>query len=372
VRQTAVKVLLVSPLERNGLTGGQARAGTILSECLQQSERIELCHCEQPHSQLARNQLERGLQRLRHYLSFIRLMFRQRPGIVHFFCPCSRQAIYEKAIMGLLGQIFQAKTLINLRNDPLPMYTRSSALQQWIIRKAVFVHTGAICQYSDLKGFFIEEIGLDESRVFVMHNAVKPFRSDKVQWSAQQRFRARRVVFLGGLQPRKQVEVLLESLALLKHRPPILLDVIGDAQPPEYLSRLRQHACDQGVLDRVTFHGPLFGERKRVVLQQGSLLALPSLSEGFPNVSLEAAQLGLPVVLSSVGAAKDIKLAFRAGVHLVNAYDVGGFSHAIDYLLGNEETYQICSWAATKGAGRFSVDAMRDQVISAYWATLNN
>jgi len=111
-----------------------------------------------------------------------------------------------------------------------------------------------------------------------------------------------RLGVIGRLSPEKGVDLFLEALHLLQRRgQPFSASVIGDG--PERESLLRQ-AASLGLADRVAFLGaqPVLPR----TYQELDLLVIPSRSEGFPNVLLEALSEGCPVVAASVGGIPEV------------------------------------------------------------------
>ena len=109
-----------------------------------------------------------------------------------------------------------------------------------------------------------------------------------------------RILYVGRLSAEKGVDMLLEALAELKLRGmPCHLDIIGSG-PLDH--PLRELAQALGVESQVTFHGQIaFGSPLFEFYQKAMLLAIPSHSEGLPQVIFEALAFGLPVVATTVG-----------------------------------------------------------------------
>ena len=77
---------------------------------------------------------------------------------------------------------------------------------------------------------------------------------------------------------------------------------------------LERLALRSGVGERIRFVGPVHGANKAALLSKAKLFVLPSYSENFGYVVLEAMAAGCPVVVTpEVGAASIVKSA-QAGI----------------------------------------------------------
>ena len=100
------------------------------------------------------------------------------------------------------------------------------------------------------------------------------------------------IVFIGGLTEGKRA---YEFCALARLYPNLQFHMIGDGTDGKTLI--------QTASKNVIFHGRLNHKEMDAVLSNSDLLFLPSISEGFPKVILEAASAGVPsVVYDSYGA----------------------------------------------------------------------
>jgi glycosyltransferase involved in cell wall biosynthesis len=91
--------------------------------------------------------------------------------------------------------------------------------------------------------------------------------------------------------------------------------VVAGNDEERYQGRLESTARELGVLERISFVGAVYGSRKMQLLARASALVLPSYSENFGNVVLEAMAAGCPVVVTpEVGAAEIVR---RTGAGVV-------------------------------------------------------
>jgi D-inositol-3-phosphate glycosyltransferase len=173
------------------------------------------------------------------------------------------------------------------------------------------------------------------------------------------------VAFVGRIQPLKGPDVLLRAAAKL---PRVHVVVVGGPSGsglavPDGLVRL---AHDLGISDRVTFLPPQSRENLATVFQAVDLVAVPSYSESFGLVAIEAQACGTPVAAAAVGG---LPVAVRDGVTgtLVPGHDVDRWAKSIDEMLtlGDEPAAQM-SRAAVEHASQFSWDHTVDAMLTSY------
>ena len=154
------------------------------------------------------------------------------------------------------------------------------------------------------------------SRVMVVHNAAIPVVDDedagrRTAAALAACTRSRPVIgMVGRLSPEKGVDVFLEAAATLAQRGVEFSGIlVGDG--PER-SRLEAQRSALGLEGRVHFVGSL--DAVGPVYEALDLLVIASLSEGLPNVLLEALRAGVPVVATTVGAIPEVIGRSRAAV----------------------------------------------------------
>ena len=108
----------------------------------------------------------------------------------------------------------------------------------------------------------------------------------------------RRILFLSRLHPKKGLENLLRAWGKMA---PDFKDwqlLIAGSGEPAYENELKALSKDLLTDKSVFFTGPLYGEAKKQILSASDVFILPSFSEGFSMAILEAAAIGLPVLLT--------------------------------------------------------------------------
>lgn len=111
------------------------------------------------------------------------------------------------------------------------------------------------------------------------------------------------MLFAGRIQPLKGLDVAIETLALLDDKRARLV-VVGGASGSDgddEVRRIHELIDVLGVTDRVDFVAPQAHHILSTYYRAADLVIVPSRSESFGLVALEAAACGVPVVASGVG-----------------------------------------------------------------------
>ncbi|MEU6857014.1 glycosyltransferase [Rothia kristinae] len=123
-----------------------------------------------------------------------------------------------------------------------------------------------------------------------------------------------RILFAGRPQPLKGPEILIRALPeLIRRVPEARLEIRGSASP-QYLTRLRALARDEGVLARCRFTPACPAPQLASAMRAADVVACPSSSETFGLVALEAQACGTPVAASDVGGLRTALEDGRAGL----------------------------------------------------------
>ncbi|WP_104523344.1 glycosyltransferase family 4 protein [Blastococcus atacamensis] len=128
--------------------------------------------------------------------------------------------------------------------------------------------------------------------------------------------------------PLKGLVHLLEALAKLRTERPVRLTVVGTARP----GGPAEIALDRlGLRDAVRFTGPVPEAELISLLQRATVVAIPSLYEGFSLPAIEAMACATPLVTTDAGALPEV-VGTKAGLR-VKAGDVGELTAALQLVL---------------------------------------
>jgi len=128
----------------------------------------------------------------------------------------------------------------------------------------------------------------------------------------------RLITYVGRLDPRKRVETAIEALAIIRRiLPDVRLLIVGShndsPEGKDYQERLKKLSQDLGVQDAVIFYGYMDHQDVPVAMASSHICVLPSESESFGMVLMEAWSVRVPTVASDVGGCREITKASDGG-----------------------------------------------------------
>jgi glycosyltransferase involved in cell wall biosynthesis len=105
------------------------------------------------------------------------------------------------------------------------------------------------------------------------------------------------MLFVGTIEERKGLHLLLDTLSLLKtEKNDFVVNILGGVTEDEYYENLLKKISEYGLENHVFFHGRVNEKVKSDYMKMSEVFIFPSLLEGYGMVLLEAMSFGLPVV----------------------------------------------------------------------------
>jgi glycosyltransferase involved in cell wall biosynthesis len=238
-------------------------------------------------------------------------------------------------------------------------------LNRWSLPSAARVIT--VC------GPFVDDLsqaGVRRERIVVCHNSVvaPPVVPEDTKRALKERLGVvndeRIVLTVGRLSREKGHSDLLDALSVLREMDSKLkfkLVIVGDG--PEH-GNLERAAHEKGLDANVFFIGHVDDVKPYYAIADA--LALPSHSEGSPNVLLEAMAAGLPVIATAVGGVPEIGIADESAL-LVPAHNPQLFARALHRVLTDSELAQtLRTNAKERIATQFSPESAAKTLIGIY------
>ena len=159
------------------------------------------------------------------------------------------------------------------------------------------------------------------------------------------------VLFVGTLEPRKNINRLIEAFGLLKKQACIGEKLVIVGAEGWGTADLERKISLMGMEQEVILKGRVSDVELEHLYRGARCLALPSLYEGFGLPLVEAMRHSLPLVISNAGALTEI--AGDAGI-ICDPMSITNIAEALVYVLTNETQRERLSKNSYNRAERFS------------------
>jgi glycosyltransferase involved in cell wall biosynthesis len=171
------------------------------------------------------------------------------------------------------------------------------------------------------------------TKIYIVPNGIDLEEHNNTSISREKKSGNNNILFVGSLLPVKGVQYLIMAMKVVHDKiPEAMLILVGDGEEREMLEAL---SLQLGIQKYVQFVGKIPHEKVQTYMQMADVFVLPSLSEGLPNVILEAMACGLPIVASRVDGIPDIITKDTNG-YLVEVKDTNDIANKIILLLQDE------------------------------------
>jgi glycosyltransferase involved in cell wall biosynthesis len=244
---------------------------------------------------------------LANLLWYRRFLAQVKPDLIHVQHPLER-SVYARRVVRLEGWtmplVVTAHSLFGEHSESTIENVMAPNLRaaDWVI--AVSPH---IADQAMQLGVQSRRLTVIRSGVDVEHFRLRPGDRAAARHTLGIGSETPLVLFVGNLEPRKQVDVLLRAMASVRSdMPDAALVIVGSGESAgvqDQTARLARLTHDLGLVadDAVRFVGRVEDEQLLDYYAAADVFALPSSSEAQGIVALEAMACGLPVIASGVG-----------------------------------------------------------------------
>ncbi len=193
----------------------------------------------------------------------------------------------------------------------------------------------------------IEKYGINPEKVITVYNAVDQAMMKEIG-EVKRNVHEKVVTFLGRITYQKGPEYFIEAANKILQREKNIRFVMAGSG--DMLNRMIERVARLGIADKFHFTGFLRGEAVNKMFALSDVFVMPSISEPFGIVPLEAMRINVPVVISKQsGVAEILKHAFK-----IDFWDVDGMADAI---------YGLCKYETLpkmfKRYGKEEVESLR-------------
>jgi len=171
------------------------------------------------------------------------------------------------------------------------------------------------------------------------------------------------VLYVGRFYPVKGVKYLIAAMQRIRNEEANAKLILVGYGSDE--GDLRKSVEELGLSDCVRFVGAVQNDMIPVYMVASDVFVLPSLSEGFPMVSLEAMAAALPIVATDVGGVSSI---VEEGINgsLVKPRDAAQIADKVSSILCDPELSHFISTNNKKKAQRYTWDSVVHNLVGVY------
>lgn len=223
--------------------------------------------------------------------------------------------------------------------------------------KKILFHVTSEQEDADVKLFF------KGCKTIVVPNLMYP--AEKIMGIQKKK----KFLFMGRIHKIKALHKFIEGLALSKlfKKSGFTFDITGTHEDRhlDYFQSLKNSIKDFGLEEKILFSGHLTGIEKEQKYAESYFLILPSESENFGNVVVEALNQNTPV-LASLGTPWKILENYGCGYHTNNS--PADLSHYIDHIISlDDNTYnKMCENASKLVEEKFNIKTQINRWIDNY------
>ncbi len=216
----------------------------------------------------------------------------------------------------------------------------------------VSYYTGSICE---------KHYGVDHNKIFPVHNGVEHVRPYK----RERPFPDKLVLFLGRVTFQKGPETFLEIASKVIEQDKHVRFVM--AGTGDKLKRIIESGAYKHVGDKFHFTGFLTKDKVHDLFAMADVYCMPSVSEPFGLSALEAAQFGVPAVISKQsGVAEVLNGALKA-----DHWDIDLMAKHIIDVINDEDLNAELRSAAFKDLHNLSWDKAAEKISDIFYNKLN-
>lgn len=273
----------------------------------------------------------RGLGYLKAYLRGVRQALAEFQPDVLVVCDDGMKAVLLPALLWRPRppMVYERHASIRLSTSPW---------KRWLMRRLVLGFDRVVA---------LTPAGASEwpgARVEVIPNARPPFGSEAASARLPQ------VLCVGSLSWNKGYDLLIEAWARIAARhSEWSVHVYGNGDPSAYLAQ----ADALGVGNRIQFHPPVTDIESKY--REAGLLVLPSRSEGFGMVLIEAMSCGLPCIAFDCPTGPGDILSHGKEGMLVPAEDVIDLSQGMDRLIEDRSLRESMGQEGVQTASKYDI-----------------
>ncbi len=212
----------------------------------------------------------------------------------------------QNAWAALLSVIFRKPYIISVHGclELTRMQQRSLFKQMYLFLfgKFMLIRATAVIATSANEAAAYRSFGVDPKRIIRLQHGVnsQEFETTVTKSAAREALQLPKksviVTFLGRIHAIKGLDLLVAAIDILRSEK---IHFVIAGSDDGYKETLKTDIATRGLAHKITLMGTCFGQEKAALFKASDIFVYPSYSEGFSLGILEAASIGLPLVITT-------------------------------------------------------------------------
>lgn len=358
------KLLLVSPLPPP--YGGIARWTEQLLSYLDKDKSINYAHLDTAvrwrsvHSRVWVRLIGGTFQLVFNFLKYLNFLI-TGSNIIHLASSGSFGLVRD-LVFSLTAKLFRAKFITHIRFGRVPAIFEKKSYEYYLLYFIFKFSDKIICIDRNTYNFLFNFSKGISNKLYLIPNCIDySFKDESIEYSSKSNI----ISFVGWIKREKGVEELIDAFLNLSLRD-WNLKLIGPIDQTFFAELNEKYLLSSK--QNIQFLSSLDNREVLLELKKSKVFALPSYTEGFPNVVLEAMATKNAIIATKVGALPEM-LENKSGI-LVNVADSKDLEKALKFLLQDDSLKCLLSENAFHRCKEiYSIDTVVDQYLS-IWKSL--
>jgi alpha-1,3-rhamnosyl/mannosyltransferase len=215
-----------------------------------------------------------------------------------------------------------------------------------------------------MRNEIIEDLKIHPDAITAIHEAPDPgfcprSKEKITQMLEHNEWPREYILFVGTLEPRKNIAVLIKALARMKNKIPLILAGWQGWGDKQWLNEIKKLGLDKRI-----YIANYVDEETLACLYSGAhAFVYPSVYEGFGLPVLEAMACGCPVVCSNVSSLPEV--AGDAALY-ITPHDHDELAHTLDMVIGDDSIKEVLIERGLLRAQQFSWQKTAQQTVNLF------
>ncbi|MDO5542829.1 MAG: glycosyltransferase family 4 protein [Acinetobacter sp.] len=305
---------------------------------------------------------------LRNFLFFLYYLVKYKPDVVHLTSSGSF-GLFKDVLFGIVARLFGIPFVIHFRFGRIPELCLKKNWEWKLLKKVINLSSSAIVldieSHSTLSNNHFNNIYIvpNPMPLIVEEKMGKLIDKNKLNKNFFN------IIFVGHVIKNKGIFELVKALCHLNNIDELVIVGPFEAEIREELINLSGSKSK-----KLRFTGTLEKHQVLAEMEKAKMLVLPSYTEGFPNVIIEAMAMRCPIIATNVGAIPDMlnNGSNQPAGLVIEPKSVEALIYAINFMISNPDQAEVFTCNAfLKVKNEYTLEKICDQYENIWKNSVN-